>query len=177
MDDVDECTDLMLYGPEVYERLAWDDRPQFDAEWEQILTQVGRDLDLAPIVPMLCRWWVATGGDAERAGLNRVEFADRSRARKISGNNLSGPCVCACRGPEIYDALPRDLAVPFARDMEQAAAEAIVCHDWSALWALTLGAYIETQATDEDRAELAAGLAEITAALEAGTLVGVARDV
>lgn len=171
-----EDVELMLYGPEVYERVNWEDRPRFDAEWSEILRRAGLGLELAPIVEMLCRWWIATGGDVEHAAAVRAEFAERSRARRWGGNNLSGDVVCECTGPAIYEALPRELAAAYADRMTQAAAEAIVTHDWRPLWVITLDSYIETQATDADRAVLAEQLAEITAALEAGTLVGSTRD-
>lgn len=168
--------ELMFYGPEVYERLSPEDRPLFDAEWERVLTRVGDDLDLAPVVSMLSLWWEAAGGDPEHAAAVRDEFAAWSRARRIGGKGVSGDVVCACVGPEIFDALSGDLAAYFARRMKRAAAEAAGTHDWSPLWAITVEAYLETQATDEDRAALAATLAEVEAGLAAGTLIGAAPE-
>lgn len=168
--------ELMFYGPEVYERLSPEDRPLFDAEWERVLTRVGDDLDLAPVVSMLSLWWEAAGGDPEHAAAVRDEFAAWSRARRIGGKGVSGDVVCACVGPAIHDALPEDLAGFFTRRMARAAEEVVATRDWSPLWSITVDAYLETQVSDVDRAAVAVELAEIEAELVAGTPVGAGSE-
>lgn len=155
-------------GPETYERLPWPDRPRFDAAWQAALTRAARDHDLEPLVLLVCRWWEASGGDPAAAEATRGWLADFARTGKVRG--CAGPVVCACRGPEIWAALPAAERVRFTAAWDREIAEAAVSRSWSTLWSITFGAYIETQTTDEERARVAADLAHIQRLLDAGRL-------
>ncbi|GLZ78067.1 hypothetical protein Afil01_28740 [Actinorhabdospora filicis] len=158
----------MLYGPETFERLEWEQRPVFDGEWQAALDVAARDLDLSPLVLLVCRWWCATGGDAARAGRTRTEFARWSQRRKLQGNAVSGPAVCECSGPAIYDVLTVDERAALLASWESAIGEAGVRRDWGGLWGVIRAAYVQTQTTDADRAVLATEMARVEEAARTG---------
>ncbi|WP_285663354.1 DUF6247 family protein [Actinorhabdospora filicis] len=158
----------ILTGAETYQRLDATGREAFDGEWAQVLHVAAVDLDLEPLVLMVCRWWIAAGGGGTRAQATRAEFDLMRLPRAVNG--LSGAPPCGRTATEIAGVLPDEQRWEFEAAWGAECRDAVGARDWNGLWSLTSAWYHTLLATEDDLARDEAFIERVDTAIADGRL-------
>lgn len=156
----------VLTGAETYERLSFEDRRAFDGEWELALTAAERDFDLEPVVLLVCRWWLASGGEPGRAAYTRESWIEDRQSTWTGRGSI--PPRCERTAPALVDVLDTDARVGFANEWVRACREAIVLRDVNAVSTVFSIAYEKAHYTNVDLARIHAETEKIRWAVESG---------
>lgn len=161
-----------LTGAETYARLTPWQRDQFDAEWRELLYIAERDFDVEPLVRMVCRWWLTSGGDTETARATLLDFQERSSRRSVTAVGVSGGSTVPLRGPDVFSALGEPERVRMEEAWQAAILDAGESRDFGRLAGVVLTWWVELRTTEEDRAMLAGEVRCVEAAVAAGDFSG-----